>query len=64
MRVELFKRKIILSIKPEMGIPKALLILAKDKEPVYTDIIVGKSIYSLPKGIKEKDVISIYLRIL
>ena len=64
MKVELKKTKISLSEVPKVNVPGALLIIGKNFEPVYTDVIEGKQTYRLPNGLTDKDIASIYLRIM
>ena len=63
MQITLKRTKITLSDAPKASVLSAILVIYKEDDPIYIDVIEGKQTYRLPKGIHDKDVLFIYLRV-
>lgn len=64
MKVELKINKIIMSEVPQANVPGALIVLDKQMKSYFIDVIKEKKTYRLPTGMTDKDIASIYLRII
>lgn len=63
MQIKLNNNTISLSDAPKNNVPGALLLLDKKFKSTFIDVLKEKQEYKLPKGVNQKDVVSIYLRI-
>jgi hypothetical protein len=63
MHITLKRTKISLSETPQTDVLSAILVICKESDPIYIDVLKGKQTYRLPIGIHDSDVLFIYLRV-